>query len=92
MKHSYKITGMSCNGCRTKVETTLNAISGLEAVVTLEPAEAQITMEKHIPTSQMQEALTKAGNYTIEMANSNGTIQETLEKPKEKSSCCNTKN
>ncbi|WP_366525151.1 cation transporter, partial [Flavobacterium sp.] len=36
MKHSYKITGMSCNGCRTKVETTLNAISGLEAVVTLE--------------------------------------------------------
>jgi Cu2+-exporting ATPase len=91
MKHSYKITGMSCNGCRTKVETTLNAIIGLEAVVSLEPAEAQITMEKHIPTSQMQEALTKAGNYTIEMENSNDTVHETVENPKEKSCCCSTK-
>ncbi|EIA07135.1 heavy-metal-associated domain-containing protein [Flavobacterium frigoris] len=91
MKHSYKITGMSCNGCRTKVETTLNAISGVEAIVTLEPAVAQITMEKHIPTSQIQEALTKAGNYTIEMENSNDTINETMENPKEKSCCCNNK-
>lgn len=82
---------MSCNGCRTKVETTLNAISGLEAVVTLEPAVAQITMEKHIPTPQMQEALTKAGNYTIKMENSNDKIHETVENPKEKSCCCNKK-
>jgi cation transport ATPase len=38
MKHTYQITGMSCNGCRTKVEKTLNAIEGVEAAVSLEDA------------------------------------------------------
>ena len=68
MKHTYTITGMSCDGCRGKVEKTLNAIEGVEAVVSLEPAVATITMEKHIPTTQLQEALAAAGNYSIEMS------------------------
>ena len=50
MTHQYKISGMSCNGCRTKVENTLNSIQGVTAKVTLEPPIATITMEKHIPT------------------------------------------
>lgn len=82
---------MSCDGCRSKVEKTLSAIDGVEAVVSLEPAIATITMEKHVPTSQFQEALTKAGNYTIEMGNSNTTIPKTEESAKEKSCCCATK-
>jgi Cu2+-exporting ATPase len=61
MKHTYQITGMSCNGCRTKVEKTLNAIEGVEASVSLEDATATITMEKHVPTATMQEALNLAG-------------------------------
>lgn len=91
MIHTYNITGMSCDGCRSKVEKTLSAIDGVEAVVSLEPAIATITMEKHVPTSQFQEALTKAGNYTIEMGNSNTTIPKTEESAKEKSCCCATK-
>lgn len=67
MTHTYKITGMTCQGCRSKVEHALNKIDGISAKVTLEPAEATITMEKHIPTEKLQEALSAAGNYTIKM-------------------------
>jgi Cu2+-exporting ATPase len=47
---------------------TLNAIEGVEASVSLEDATATITMEKHVPTATMQEALNLAGNYAIEMS------------------------
>ncbi|WP_316752697.1 heavy metal translocating P-type ATPase [Pedobacter gandavensis] len=67
MKHIYQITGMTCQGCRAKVEKTLNEIDGISATVTLEPAEAEITMDKHIATEKMQEALSMAGDYRIEM-------------------------
>ncbi|OOV18496.1 heavy metal translocating P-type ATPase [Flavobacterium sp. LM4] len=67
MTHQYIISGMSCNGCRTKVEKTLNEIEGVQAEVTLNPPTARITMEKHVPTEKFQEVLAAAGNYTIEM-------------------------
>lgn len=58
---------MSCNGCRTKVEKTLNEIEGIQAEVTLNPPLATITMEQHVETEKFQEVLAAAGNYTIEM-------------------------
>jgi Cu+-exporting ATPase len=68
MKHTYKITGMTCQGCRSKVENALNGIDGISAKVTLEPAEAIIMMDKHIPTEKLQEALSAVGNYSIAMS------------------------
>lgn len=65
MTHTYTITGMSCNGCRTKVEKALNAIDGVEASVSLDPPIATITSEKHIPVFVFQKALYAAGNYII---------------------------
>lgn len=67
MKHQYIISGMSCNGCRTKVEKTLNEVEGVQAEVTLDPPLATITMDKHVPTEKFQEVLSEAGKYTIEM-------------------------
>jgi Cu2+-exporting ATPase len=58
---------MSCDGCRKKVEKTLNEIEGIQAEVTLNPQMAEITMEKHVPTEKLQEVLAAAGKYTIEM-------------------------
>lgn len=58
---------MSCNGCRTKVEKTLNEVEGVQAEVTLNPPTATITMDKHVPTEKFQEVLSAAGNYTIEI-------------------------
>ena len=69
MIHTYNITGMTCDGCRTKVEKTLNTIEGIEAKVSLNPPVATITMEKHIPTEKLQEALIAVGKYSIEMSN-----------------------
>ncbi|KQR68308.1 heavy metal translocating P-type ATPase [Pedobacter sp. Leaf176] len=81
MEHTYKITGMSCQGCRSKVENVLNAIDGVSAQVTLEPAEAVITMQEHIPTEKLQEALSAAGHYGIEMAVQGKHVLKSSEHP-----------
>ncbi|MFH6944461.1 heavy metal translocating P-type ATPase [Flavobacterium sp. FlaQc-50] len=86
MTHQYIISGMSCNGCRTKVENTLNTIEGVQAVVTLNPQTATITMDKHVATEKFQEVLTAAGKYTIEMKSSKDTEEPTVK------SCCSSKN
>lgn len=65
MTHTYTITGMSCNGCRAKVEKALNAIDGVQATVSLDPPIATISMEKHVPIFKFQKALYAAGNYII---------------------------
>lgn len=87
MKHTYKITGMSCDGCRTKVEKTLNTIAGVDAQVTLLPPQATISMDKHIPTEKLQEALSAVGKYNIEMESS-PTIESSKEDVVEKKYCC----
>jgi len=64
MTHTYKITGMTCNGCRTGVEQKLNAVAGVkQADVNLEHEEALITMNSHIATETFQKAL--PAKYTI---------------------------
>ncbi len=69
MTHTYKITGMTCNGCRSHVEKTLNGVEGvIEASVDLEKAEAKISMKDHIKVEKFEEALQKdGGNYHIMM-------------------------
>ncbi|AJR02314.1 heavy metal translocating P-type ATPase [Siansivirga zeaxanthinifaciens] len=67
MKHTYHIHGMSCNGCRSHVESTLSKLKGVSnASVNLEKAEATIEMEQHIPIETFQEALKNdGGSYSI---------------------------
>lgn len=67
MKHTYHIHGMTCNGCRGHVESTLSKVSGItNVVVNLEKAEAVIDMESHVPIETFQEALKKdGGSYSI---------------------------
>ena len=67
MKHTYHIHGMTCNGCRSHVETTLSKVEGVQnASVDLEKANATIEMKTHIPIEKFQEALKKdGGNYSI---------------------------
>ena len=88
MNHTYKIAGMTCDGCRLKVEKTLNTISGIEAKVTLSPPIATITMNEHVPIAALQKALSAAGNYTITDDNDANVIPNT-DKATTKS-CCNS--
>lgn len=85
MTHTYTLSGMTCDGCRTKVEKTLNAVEGIRANVTLDPALATITMEKHIATEELQKALNAVGKYSIEMAPTTHP-----HKTKNEKSCCST--
>ena len=67
MKHSYSISGMTCNGCRAHVENTLKKVEGVtDATVNLEKAEAEIEMTTHINISALQKALKgDGGGYEI---------------------------
>jgi copper chaperone CopZ len=58
MKHTYKITGMTCNNCKASVEKYLSDIDSVNNVnVSLEIGEAEITMDKHVTTQVLKEAL-----------------------------------
>ncbi len=82
MKHTYKITGMTCNGCRTNAEDTLKNIKGVsKATVNLEEGKAEVDMENHISTETFQQEFLKAGlHYTITDFDPN-SVNEKTEKP-----------
>jgi cation transport ATPase len=66
MTHTYNITGMTCGNCVAKAKSQLLMLGNVtEANVQLTAPQATITMQKHIPVSTLQNALSKAGNYTI---------------------------
>lgn len=65
MTNTYTITGMTCSGCRTKVEKALNEMDGVETVVSLDPPKATITTQRKVPIFKFQKALYAAGNYII---------------------------
>lgn len=67
MKHTYQITGMTCNGCRSHVEKTLQNVDGVEsASVDLTEKSAVIEMEKHIPLETFKAVLAAdGGRYQI---------------------------
>lgn len=67
MTHTYYITGMTCNGCRSHVEQLLAQVAGVSSVqVDLEQAKASISMEHHIALQTFQEVLRKdGGSYAI---------------------------
>lgn len=66
MTHSYKITGMTCNGCVSSVSSALEKIDGVKDVsIDLSTGLAAVSMKKHIDTEAMQQKLSEKGNYII---------------------------
>ena len=58
MEHTYKISGMTCNGCRADVEKRLQAVADVQnATVSLENEQAVISMNSHIALDTFQKAL-----------------------------------
>lgn len=69
MTHTYNITGFTCNGCVSKAKNELLKTGDIiNADVQLQAPQATINMKKHIPLSALQNALSKAGNFSIEEA------------------------
>ncbi|WP_024770146.1 heavy metal translocating P-type ATPase [Aquimarina macrocephali] len=81
MKHTYKISGMTCNGCRGHVEHILDTMDGVtSASVDLEKAEAIIETKEHISLAIFKEVLAQeGGRYSIYLP---GT-QDQDDKPKQ---------
>jgi copper chaperone CopZ len=69
MKQTYTVQGMTCSGCASTVEKALSKVTGIQSVtVRLEAAAADITAERAVPFSQLQEALRPWPNYLISEA------------------------
>lgn len=60
MKYTYKIAGMTCNGCKLSVEKNLNIIDGIEDVlVDIEHSEVTISSLQPISISELKKTLPK---------------------------------
>lgn len=81
MQHTYRISGMTCNGCRSHVEETLAAHEAIEEVkVDLEEGKATVTFSKHIHLDELK-SLFEGSNYMIHSLDEE--VKETKkEKPK----------
>lgn len=66
MTHTYNVTGMTCEGCKAKVNYLLSHTEGVKQVdINLEKGEAEVTMDKHIATTTLQEALKEYPKYKL---------------------------
>ncbi len=83
MKHTYHIHGMTCNGCRSHVESILSKVEGVtSATVDLQKSEATIQMENHIPIETFQEALKNdGGRYSIHKTGEHHHASEKKQEP-----------
>ncbi|VTQ02484.1 Copper-transporting P-type ATPase [Sphingobacterium daejeonense] len=61
--HTYKVTGMTCNGCRTNVEKKLNEVAGVTASVNLEKGEAEIKSDSPVSATDLQDKLDELGGH-----------------------------
>ena len=67
MNKSFKIDGMTCDKCVTKVEDIFSDIEGVQTVrVSLEDATAKIEANNDITMQQLQDAIdAKDGDYQV---------------------------
>ena len=66
MTHTYKITGMTCQGCQAKVQSLLSKVKGVRNVaIDLSSGEAIIHMDEHVPTQDFQAALKDYPKYQL---------------------------
>lgn len=85
MKHTYSVTGMTCNGCKASVEKALQSVANVEHVsVDLEASEAIITMGKHISPETLQKAL--SSKYSISEKKESNIFHSTSESMEEEKS------
>ncbi len=58
MTHTYKLTGIMCSSCESKVKSALQIIENITNVFVPKDLEtATITMDKHIALSDLQKVL-----------------------------------
>jgi copper chaperone CopZ len=83
MKHTYKITGMTCGSCKAAVEDKLKSLAEVTSVVVnLEKQTASIIMNTHIEIDRLQKVL--PSKYTISVQTDQKPIPAAAALPTEK--------
>jgi len=84
MIHTYYISGMTCDGCRSNVEKNLRLVSGVvEVNVDLENSEARIETNQNVSLETLQEALSSKYSIAVKPeANIFNSSEEQSEKSK----------
>lgn len=73
MKHTYHISGMTCNGCKAEVEQLLSELQKVYSVIVdLEGQKVTLTMDSHLEVSEFQDVLPT--KYQIAELQSNGIL------------------
>jgi Cu2+-exporting ATPase len=65
MTHTYKISGMTCQHCVARVQKALASHPEVSHADVILPSVATVTMKRHLSEQELQEAVSKAGPYTI---------------------------
>ncbi|MBQ4820799.1 heavy metal-associated domain-containing protein [Aquimarina sp. MMG016] len=78
MKHTYHIQGMTCNGCRSKVEQLLTEVERVTSVaVDLEKAQAVVETSEPVNIKTFQEVLPAKYSITeVTQKNISNTVEE----------------
>lgn len=77
MTHTYKVSGMTCEGCSAKVSHLLKQVPSVtDVTIHLEKGEADVTMDKHIQTTTLQEALKEYPKYQLSETENHHTKPE----------------
>ena len=79
---TLNVTGMTCNGCTTKIAHALNAIAGVhEVVVSLPDSEAAVRYDEHLTTPEQLKSAVKGAGYGVDATNAAHSHQS-------KGGCC----
>ncbi|MDX2191346.1 MAG: DUF4396 domain-containing protein [Bacteroidota bacterium] len=65
MKHTYKVTGMTCAGCQVKVKKILSTVEGVTQVNINDFEHVTVDMNSHIDASQLNKALESNSKYRV---------------------------
>ena len=75
-----KVTGMTCDGCTSKVAHALNAVTGVhEVVVSLSSGEAAVRYDDHLISTEQLKSAVKGAGYGVD---------STAQKSQAKGDCC----
>lgn len=61
------IEGMTCEHCKARVESSLNALEGVSAKVNLKKKTAFVSMEKEVSDEQIKKTIENAGYQVIDI-------------------------
>lgn len=66
-QRTVMIEGMTCEHCRTRVESRLNALDGVSAKVKLKKKTAFVNMEKDVSDELLKRTVENAGYEVVEI-------------------------